>query len=291
MNALKLNELEIVGIAVAGHWSCIAVKTLGILFDCGTMHDAAIGCETVLISHGHADHIAALPLHARVRHMMKMAAPRYLMPANYHAAFQSYFHALAAMDLGCSDDPQEAAELAELKHTYKLVAAEPGAEFLSVGKSRFVRCYRTVHRVPAVAYCVFEMRKTLKEAFRGKLPTEIRDAVQRGEQVSDVVHVPLIAYTGDTTIDGVLPHDDLLRVPVLIIECTIWDDALTPDVTKERGHIHLQHLNDAADLFANQHVVLTHTSTRHDAVFMTQALDQSRFAAVLRSKGAQVHLF
>jgi ribonuclease Z len=288
---VTLDGLEVTGVAVAGHWSCIAVKSVGVLFDCGTLFDTALGCDVVLVSHGHADHVAALPLHARVRHMMKMPAPRYFLPPTYHAAFRAYFRALATMDLGCSDDPGEAAQLAELEATsFQLLAADPGADLVPIGKSRFVRCYHTVHRVPSVAYCVLEQRKALKDEYRGKSSLEIRDAVLRREEVSVTSFHPLVAYTGDTTIDGVLRHDDLLRAPLLIVECTIWDDALTPDVTKERGHIHLQHLNDAADRFANRSIIVTHCSTRHDAAFMTQTLAESRFATVTKARGGEVFL-
>lgn len=213
------------------------------------------------------------------------------MPSVYHATYKQYFQSLCALDLGCTDDDDDK-EAEKAQKTFKLIAAntDANAEPIDLGKRRIVRCFRTVHRVEAVAYCLFEQKRSLKAHFRGKSNEEIRDAAMRGEQVSDEVIAPLIAYTGDTTIDGVLQHDTLLQVPILIVECTIWDDTLAPQITADRGHIHLQHLNDNADRFNNKHIVLTHCSPRHNPAQLSDVLEQSRFASVVRAKGATIYI-
>lgn len=213
------------------------------------------------------------------------------MPSIYHATYKQYFQSLSALDLGCGG-PDTAEELEKAQKTFKLIAADTdvNAEPIDLGKRRIVRCFRTVHRVEAVAYCLFEQKRSLKAHMRGKSNEEIRDAAMRGEEVSDTVTAPLVAYSGDTTIDGVLQHDTLLHVPILIVECTIWDDSLAPQLTAERGHIHLQHLNDHADRFNNKHIVLTHCSPRHNPAQLSDVLDQSRFASVMRAKGTSIYI-
>jgi ribonuclease BN (tRNA processing enzyme) len=222
-----------------------------------------------------------------------MRVPTYVMPRVYHAAYRRYFESLCALDQGGADDGS--GELANVNRTYKLVAAEcdsadAAAEPIALGKNRVLRCLRTVHRVESVAYCVLEQKRSLKAHMRGKTTDEIREAALRGEEVSESVLAPLVAYTGDTTVEGVIQHQLLLDVPVLIMECTIWDESLSPALTAERGHIHLHHLNDHADRFNNKHVVLTHCSPRHNPAVLADALDSSRFAAVLRGKGAAVYI-
>jgi ribonuclease BN (tRNA processing enzyme) len=109
--------------------------------------------------------------------------------------------------------------------------------------------------------------------------------------VSEKQIVPLLAYTSDTTIEGVLQSDVLLSVPLLIVECTIWsEDDVSGDKTRERGHIHLTHLNENAERFQNRHVALTHVSPRYARSQCQRLLADSRFAQVLEARGATVHL-
>jgi ribonuclease Z len=226
--------------------------------------------------------------------MNHMRVPSYVMPRVYHSAYRRFFHSLCALDLGGDDSasPDVAEEMAKSERTYKLIPAEydAGAEPISLGKNRVLRCLQTVHRVESVAYVVLEQKRSLKAHMRDKSSDEIRAAALRGEEVSESVLAPLVAYTGDTTIEGVIQHQTLLDVPVLIMECTIWDESLAPALTAERGHIHLHHLNDHADRFNNKHVVLTHCSPRHNPAMVADALEQSRFAAVLRAKGSLVYI-
>jgi len=46
----------------------------------GCLFSAALACRTVCITHGHADHIASLAHHSRVRTMRGDAKATYLLP-------------------------------------------------------------------------------------------------------------------------------------------------------------------------------------------------------------------
>ena len=89
-----------------------------------------------------------------------------------------------------------------------------------------------------------------------------------------------------------LCHRDLLQARVLIIECTIIDSELTPTETAERGHIHLEHLNQAAlqKHFRNEHIVLTHFSARYAQEYVIRRVQSSMLLSACRSAGIQVHL-
>jgi ribonuclease Z len=72
-----------------------------------------------------------------------------------------------------------------------------------------------------------------------------------------------IAYSGDTTIEGVLNNDKLLNAKVLLLECTILDDSVSEEQCHTRGHIHIQDLVTHWRYFRNEAIVLFHFSPRY----------------------------
>src|ERR1043165_3125871 len=70
------------GISVGGIYTALAVPELGVLFDAGASPRSAAGIDTILLSHGHADHIGALPALLGIRGLTaKPRPPRVIMPA------------------------------------------------------------------------------------------------------------------------------------------------------------------------------------------------------------------
>src|SRR5215217_4262932 len=55
------------GVSVGGVYTSIAVPELGIVFDAGTSPRSTSAMDTILLSHGHADHIGALPAMLGIR--------------------------------------------------------------------------------------------------------------------------------------------------------------------------------------------------------------------------------
>jgi hypothetical protein len=49
-----------------------------------------------------------------------------------------------------------------------LIKSAPLSEKFSIGKSRFITAHPTVHRVPSVAYVVWETRRALTAEWKGR---------------------------------------------------------------------------------------------------------------------------
>ena len=180
---------------------------------------------------------------------------------------------------------------------------------------------KTTHTVSSFGYCVIEKRKKLKQKYRGLPSSEIRDAIRRGrwsggrgqgkgelelwfelliiitypppplflslflhslgEQINTFTTVPLVAFTGDTTIEGVLNNPLFLEAEILIIECTALDHGLAKEKCRDRGHIHLEELNEFAERFMGVGtVVLTHFSCRYQRKEVVDKVTRSRFGKV-----------
>src|ERR1700744_3965226 len=86
VNNAPLQTLAHKGLTIEGY-SRAAVQTywripeLKIGFDLGAQPWAFMGTGTWLVSHGHLDHLAAIPVYVARRRMMKMEPPRIYLPA------------------------------------------------------------------------------------------------------------------------------------------------------------------------------------------------------------------
>ena len=74
--------------------------------------------------------------------------------------------------------------------------------------------------------------------------------------------VPQMAFLGDTTV-GVFSNRLLDDVPVIFVECTVIDSALTREETRKRGHMHWDDLKPITHARANTLFVLIHPSKRY----------------------------
>ncbi len=66
--------------AVAGVASCCYMNSLDIAFDMGICFGKAASQSHVFITHGHLDHIQAIPAHAGQRSLLKMKPATYYVP-------------------------------------------------------------------------------------------------------------------------------------------------------------------------------------------------------------------
>src|SRR5882672_412745 len=83
------------GISVGGVYTSLAVPELGLLFDAGAPLRSLAAIDTIVLSHGHSDHIGALPALLGIRGLQgKTRPPRVVMPAEIQGDVTA---ALAAM--------------------------------------------------------------------------------------------------------------------------------------------------------------------------------------------------
>mmetsp|Transcript_42445 Transcript_42445/g.59476 ORF Transcript_42445/g.59476 Transcript_42445/m.59476 type:complete len:332 (-) Transcript_42445:47-1042(-) len=307
-------QLTLSGKSIAGHWTSISCRQFGIVFDIGSLTMESPDCRVVCVSHGHTDHIAGLPAHARIRKMKKGEKPIYILPPVCVDPFTTLFRASHLLDCGASSREEEMSKEEEKeeeegeeeklfqrqkkktklprddsykvplsnpepeKEYYKLLVAQHEKE-IQVPKGRIVVPLKTTHTIESYGYCVIEKRKKLREEFIGLDSTQIRAALAAGKQISDVTTVPVLGFSGDTTIEGILQNSLFLECEVLIMECTGLCAQLTAEKVRERGHIHLSDLNRHAQQFANvQHLVLIHFSARYHRNEIIRLVKNSPFA-------------
>ena len=231
--------------AVQTYWRIPELK-LG--FDMGGSPWSFMGTNTFFISHGHLDHMAALPVFVARRRMMKMEPPTIYVPAKIHDQVWKMLNAWRQLDRG--------------RMICNLVPVADGDEF-ELSRERVVTVFDTVHTVPSVGYLVWDRRRKLKEDLVGVDEDEIRKRRLGGEDVTREVRMPLVCYCGDTAPAGLDNYDPVFQSRVLITEMTFFRPDHRKDKIHKFGHTHLDDIIERAERFENELIILGHFSTRY----------------------------
>jgi ribonuclease Z len=257
------------GVSVGGIYTSLLVSELGIVLDAGIPARSLAGIDTIFLSHGHVDHIGALPAMLGIRAMHgKTRPPRIVMPAEIVDDLRAALATLARLQRWPLD--------------IDAVGMLPGDELELRGDLR-VRAVRTFHPVPSLAYVLARRISKLRPEFRGLPGEEIAARRRAGEAMLEHEDRLELAYATDTLVT-VLDHaPDLLRARVLILECTFLDERKSLEASRAGCHIHLDELLERADRFRNDHVVLMHVSQLYRPDEVARILDQ-RVPAGLRQR-------
>jgi ribonuclease Z len=233
--------------AVQSYWRIPEMK---IGFDLGGQPWSFMGTENWFVSHGHLDHIAALPVYVARRRMMKMPPPTIYMPEVMIDPCQKIMQQFTRLDRG--------------RMPCELIPLKPGDE-VELSRELVVTVSATKHSVPSLGYIVWERRRKLKTEYQELSGEQIRDIRLGGTDVTTEYRQPIVAYTGDTAPKGLDDCPAMYDAKILICELTF----VSPEHRKEKihkfGHIHLDDFVDRRDRFKNELIIATHLSTRYHA--------------------------
>jgi ribonuclease Z len=252
---LPVKTLEHDGLTIQGY-SRAAVQTywlfpeLKLGFDLGGQPWSFMGTDTWFVTHGHLDHIAALPVYVARRRMMKMSPPRIYLPASNIPAVREILHQFTRLDRG--------------RMPCELLPVEAGDE-VEISRELVVTASGTAHTVPSLGYVVWERRRKLKSEFSALSGEQIRDLRLAGTEVTNEVRTPLVAYLGDSAPAGLDGTPAMYEAKVLICELTFVAPDHRRDKIHKHGHMHLDDLVERRDRFRNELVIAAHLSTRYGA--------------------------
>lgn len=245
---MDLDGLTLEGLSIGGHATALDLPELKVAVDVGQCFDAIVARDVVLITHAHADHLGSIVQHVAQRGMRRLPPSRYIVPPGVEAELEELLRVWRRLDGG------------ELRA--EIVSLAPG-ERLRLRRDLDVVPFRTDHRVVSQGYHFFEVRERLRDELRGASGEELARRRAAGEAVGEEVRDSLIAITGDTRFDGVAHQSDVLSARRLVMEATFLDDAVPPDLAREKGHVHLDEIVAAADDLQCEVLVLNHFSTRY----------------------------
>ena len=248
VKTLKYNDWTIEGYSRAAVQTYWRVPELNLGFDLGAQPWSFMGTETWFVSHAHLDHIAALPIYVARRRMMKMEPPTIYLPESTIEPVKQILHQFTRLDRG--------------RLPCTLRAAAPGDE-IELSREHVVTVSATTHSVPSLGFVVWERRQKLKPELVGLPGDRIRDLRLAGEEVTTERRLPLVAYLGDSSPQGLDDCPAMYEAEVLILEVTF----VAPDHRREKihkfGHIHLDDIIERRDRFQNKCIIASHFSTRY----------------------------
>ncbi|KAF8568945.1 hypothetical protein P879_06735 [Paragonimus westermani] len=239
MQYQQVGSFSVFSWSVAGNETCVGVHAgqMRFAFDMGFAPHPLISCDHVFISHGHADHVGAIPQHMKKRRLNHLPNAVYYMHPCLIGHVRTVCKAFAAMS--------ELDETGQTEYDCTLVPILPESR-IKLGETGWsVEAIATHHTVQSQGYVLFSRDPSGDEDY------------------------PEIAYLGDSRF-SVLKNarsafPPLLCVRLLIMEATFLD---RPERLMERacihGHTHLDELRQNSSLFKHVgNVYLIHFSARY----------------------------
>lgn len=249
-HSLTHDGLTIEGYSRAAVQSYWRIPELKIGFDFGAQPWAFMGTETWFVSHGHLDHIAALPVYVARRRMMKMDPPRIYMPAEMIEPVERILRLFTRLDRG--------------RMPCQLLPLHAGDE-VELNRELIVTASATAHTVPSLGYVVWERRHKLKTEYQGLAGDQIRDIRLSGQEVTEELRKPLVGYLGDTAPPGLDNCPAMYEAKILICEMTFVSPEHRKDKIHKFGHMHLDDFVERRERFNNELIIAGHSSTRYHA--------------------------
>lgn len=257
------------GVSVGGVYTSIAVPELGILFDAGIPARSLAAIDTILLSHGHADHVGALPAILGIRALQgKTKPPRVVMPAEIVS------DVLAALE--------PLSRLQRFELAIEPIGVSPGDDVELRGDLR-VRAIRTFHPVPSLAYLIVRRVAKLRADLRGLSGPDIAARRRAGEDVTEHEDRIELGYATDTLITALDHAPELYDARVLMMECTFLDDRKSLEGARAGCHVHLDEVIERADRFHNEAIVMMHVSQLYAPNEVAALLDR-RVPPALRAR-------
>ena len=237
---------RIQGNSVGGEQPGIKVPEFGLNFDIGLCPRVAVAAPFTALTHGHMDHVAALPYWFSQRGFMKLATGTCFCHPELAGPLQK-------MMGGWVDVEQQVTP-------HKIIPLAPG-ESHTLKPSLSLRALKASHTVPALSYVVVENRSKLKPEYLGLSQSELRVKRAEGEEITVELDVPLVAYSGDTEMNPSLVSTEFCDSKVVICECTFLEDEHA-DRARIGKHLHINELRDLMGVWRAETVVLVHLTRR-----------------------------
>ncbi len=248
MAVIKTPYFHVLGYSVAGEESVIQLPELNVNFDIGKCPRPALTSDFCLLSHGHIDHSAGIPYYLSQRFFQGMSPGTILCPAKIAQPLSDIIHSWAGLEGKVTE--------------HRIVPMNVGDEF-ELRKGLIARAFAVRHTVPSLGFALIDRREKLRaDLLAQNLPGHIlRQMKEKGEKITYTLDVPLVAYTGDTSMGETLLQHGVMDAKVLITECTFFENDHKKRA-RQGQHMHVTEFMEVLPQLKNELVILSHVSRR-----------------------------
>jgi ribonuclease Z len=271
--------LSVVGLGRSADASAYFIPELGIVLDAG-IHVKSLAPKTVLLTHGHRDHIAALPTHAANK--AHIYAPALIAPL-----VQRFLFAEAQLNYG--DPTQTDDETVAALGDFQIHPVEDGLEQLLPKMSYTgsptpigIQVLQAPHKsgVPAVSYGIYRSKNRLKAIYADLPKNELGKLLRDNSTISltESYEEGVLFYTGDTTIHLLRKRwrEILPKYPYIIHEVTFlgMPSSQLDATTQQKGHTHYAQLHPWISAFPETTFICVHWSLRYSRTDILAFFDE-----------------
>jgi len=267
---LYVPPIRVQGVSVAGEKSAVMVPEFDVCFDIGVCHRPMLASRIVALSHGHMDHVAALPYYFSQRWFQGMGTGVCVCDKRIEPAVRQMM--------------QGWIDLEQQETSHEIIGLDEDEEF-EIKNNIFLRAFAVDHTVPAMAYSVIERRTKLKPEYLDLPQSRLMELKRGGEEITREIRVPVVTYLGDTLPGAHLFRQEVLEARVLIMECTFFEPEHKARALIGK-HVHLDDIVELMPHLQCEALILTHLSRRTNLGLAKRQLHE-RLGS---ERAARVHL-
>jgi ribonuclease Z len=270
----RSNSVELIGRSWAADCTAFTVPELDIGLDAGCIVQKK-RLSNYFVSHTHTDHAHFLT-HIKSRGK----PPKIYLPASSVDAATRFIQVSQQLT---SNITQAEYDQIPWDKDHEFVGVTGGVQIV-VSDKRGILCdvVPMDHGVPCVGYCFSQKKESLKEEYRGLPGREIGALRKQGIQVNEFELLPMFAFLGDTTVDGIFGttslegiatagSDEIVKIrtkilgcPTVIMECSFLTDDNRDQAAKSK-HVLWSDLKPHIESHPEVTFVLMHFSHRYGA--------------------------
>lgn len=266
-------KYKLQGYSKAGFQTGYWLSTLNIMLDCGVY--TCKQPRAIFITHSHADHSFLLPYIITCRSNM---TPIY-MPSKSYLPIQNHLNSIRCLASSSEENNGENVWAIQKCIPHQMVIdTEMKPPELKNIIVKPLKCYHTCESI-GFGFSTFVMK--LKQYYSKIEKSELIKLKSEGIEVLEEIKTPQFVFFGDTNIDALLLHDEWKNYPVIIIECTGYDNMF--DISNvdniiiqknnsqyERGHIHINDIVPVMLSNLDKQYILIHSGGAFDEIKLSE---------------------
>lgn len=246
LSQVQVGDFSLAGYSVAGEETVIVAPEFDCVFDIGKCPREALTVNHVLLSHGHADHMAGITYYFAQRDFQGMEPGVAVVPERLVEPLKNLMQAWGKVE---GQVPP-----------HRFVGLKPGQDY-EIRRGLVARAFASKHCPGALGFSVIDVRHKLKQDYMGLEGPELVELKNQGIEITDRIEVPQVAYLGDTGKSNYSDLPCIADAKALLIECTFFDEEHLYRAKAGR-HLHVRDLPEVLEGMRNERIIIVHVTRR-----------------------------